>query len=143
MYPGLLTDWSCAFSKPGRMFSRLQCSCIWLGFFFLMLMISIFATKLLLIMVSSHSKVKKAGSRRKLLLQQAHTALHLCGLKIKLSTPHLCTIIFCRSSHLRFHSSSVYCKDVNTAASEAFTDIPCIFTKTINPSPPWIYCSTF
>lgn len=56
-------------------------------FFVLMLMISIFGTKLLLIMVSSHWKVKKAGSRRKLLLQQAHTALHLCGLKIKLSTP--------------------------------------------------------
>lgn len=92
-------------------------------FLFFMLMISIFGTKLLLIMASSHSRVKKAGSRRKLLLQKAHTALHLCGLKIKLSSLHLRMIIFCRTSHLRLHSSTVYCKDVNKPASEAFTEI--------------------
>lgn len=39
-----------------------------------MLMISIFGTKLLLIMVSGHSKVKKAGSRRKLFYNK-HTLL--------------------------------------------------------------------
>lgn len=56
-------------------------------------------TKLLLITVFSHSNVEKAGSRRKLLLLQAYTALHLCGLKIKPSTPHLRTIIVCGTSH--------------------------------------------
>lgn len=81
-------------------------------------------------MVSSHSNVEKAGSRRKLLLQQAYTALHLCGLKIKLPTPHLHTIIFCRTSHLKLHSSSLYYEDVKkktltkpNPVSEAFTKI--------------------
>lgn len=148
MYPGLLSDWSWCLFKARE--NALQITMLiymvvifLFFFFFLMLMISIFGTKLLLIMVSSHSKVKKAGSRRKLLLQQAHTALHLCGLKIKLSTSHLCTILFCRTSHLRLHSSTVYCKDVNKPASEAFTEIQSIFIEVIELSPSWIYFSVF
>lgn len=85
---------------------------------------------------SEESRLKKEVT----FTTSTHTALHLCGLKIKLSTPHLRTIIFCRTSHFRLHSSTVYCKDVNTPASEAFTDSLCIFIKAINPSPSWIYC---
>lgn len=63
-------------------------------------------------MVSSHSNVEKPSSRWKLLPLQAYTALHLCGLKTKLSNPHLHTTIFSGTSHLRLHSSTLYHKDV-------------------------------
>lgn len=73
-------------------------------------------------MVCSHSNVEKAGSRRKLLLLQAYTALHLRGLKIKPSTPYLRTIVFCGTS-LYFTAVLSIIKTWKKTAPEAFTAI--------------------
>lgn len=61
--------------------------------------------------------------------------------KIKLSTPHLRTAIFCGTSHLRPHSSTRYCKDVKIIVSETFTESECIFIKITDLFPSWVYCS--
>lgn len=88
MCPGLLTDWSGAFSKPGRMFSRLQCSYIWLGFFFFFNANDFHLWNKITTNYGLRSfKSEESRLEKEVILQQAHTALHLCGLKIKLSTP--------------------------------------------------------
>lgn len=82
-----------------------------------MLMTSIFATNKITTNYGFQSfKCGESRLKKEVTLLQAYAALHLCGLKIKLSTPHLRTIIFCGTSHLRLHSSTLYYKDVNNTS---------------------------